>query len=354
MTQREDVQFTSGDDRISAWLYRPTGSGPAPLLVMAHGLGAVRTMRLDAYAERFSAAGYACLVFDYRNFGDSEGQPRQLIDIGMQLADWAAAVAYARTFPGIDHSRIALWGTSFGGGHVIATAARVPGIAAVVAQCPFTDGLASARTITNPLVTARITTRAVRDVIAARLGRPPVLVPTAGKPGEVALMNTPDAYPGYLRLVPKGAELCNEVTARIGLQVITYRPGRLTSKIACPILFCVCENDSVAPAAPTLRYAAKAPRGEVKTYAEGHFAIYVDAAFEQVVADQLAFLDKHLTSQPRGEARFGAAAVTPGWGRRQHSGTRCAAGLELKRLTAPAEPGCGSTRRGSARAVARC
>src|SRR6202034_3107778 len=156
MQQREDVQFASGDDRISAWLYRPTGSGPAPLLVMAHGLGAVRTMRLDAYAERFSAAGYACLVFDYRNFGDSEGQPRQVLDIDLQLADWAAAVAYARTLDGIDPDRIGLWGTSFAGGHVITTAARLPGIAAVVAQCPFTDGIASARTISSPWATARI------------------------------------------------------------------------------------------------------------------------------------------------------------------------------------------------------
>ena len=81
MAQREDVWFTSGTDRVSAWLYRPDSADPVPLLVMAHGLGAVRTMRLDAYAERFSAAGYACLVFDYRNFGDSEGEPRQLLDI---------------------------------------------------------------------------------------------------------------------------------------------------------------------------------------------------------------------------------------------------------------------------------
>ena len=73
-------------------------------------------MRLDAYAERFCAAGYACLVFDYRNFGDSEGQPRQLLDIGMQLADWAAAMAYAQTPGAIDQKRIGLWGTSFGGG----------------------------------------------------------------------------------------------------------------------------------------------------------------------------------------------------------------------------------------------
>jgi pimeloyl-ACP methyl ester carboxylesterase len=293
MTQREDVRFTSGGDRISAWLYRPERGGDAPLLVMAHGLGAVRTMRLDAYAERFSAAGYACLVFDYRNFGDSEGRPRQLLDIGMQLADWAAAVAHARTLDGIDRDRIGVWGTSFGGGHVIATAARVPGIKAAVAQCPFTDGLASVRTL-SPAVFGHVGVLAARDIIAARLGRPPVMIPAAGKPGEVALMNAPDVYPGYLRLVPEGQTVPNEVAARFALKVAAYRPGRLAAKVACPILFCVCEADSVAPAVPTLRYAAKAPRGEVRMYPEGHFEIYVGDAFERVVADQLAFLDRHL------------------------------------------------------------
>ena len=293
MTQREDVQFPSGGELVSAWLYRPPGSGPVPLLVMAHGLGAVRGMRLDAYAERFSAAGYACLVFDYRNFGDSEGFPRQLLDIGMQLADWAAAVSYARTLPGVDPDRIALWGTSFGGGHAIATAARLPGIAAAVAQCPFTDGIASARTL-SPWIFSRVGILAARDLVATRLGKPPVMVATVGRPGEVALMNAPDAYPGYLKLVPEGLDVPHEVAARIALKIMTYRPGRLTPKITCPILFCVCEADSVAPAAATLRYAGKAPRGEVKLYPEGHFAIYVDEAFERVVADQIAFLDKHL------------------------------------------------------------
>ncbi|HTQ21051.1 alpha/beta hydrolase [Mycobacterium sp.] len=297
MAHREDVQFRSGDDRISAWLYRPATAGDADvhLLVMAHGLGAVRTMRLDVYAERFSAAGYACLVFDYRHFGDSEGEPRQLLDIGMQLADWAAAVAYARTLDGIDDSRIGLWGTSFSGGHVIASAARLPGIAAAVAQCPFTDGFASIGAI-KPLTAVRMTAAALRDMLRARLGKPPLMIPTAGRPGEVALMTAPDAYSGYLGLVPDGVVLRNEVAARIGVKVLAYRPGRSAAKIACPILFCVCETDSVAPAGPTLRYAAKAPRGEINTYPEGHFAIYVDEAFERVVADQLAFLDKHLKS----------------------------------------------------------
>ena len=291
--QREDVWFNSGSDRISAWLYRPAGDRDAPLLVMAHGLGAVRTMRLDAYAERFREAGYACLVFDYRNFGDSEGAPRQLLDIRMQLQDWMVAVAYARTLPGIDPNRIGLWGTSFGGGHVIATAARLPGIAAVVSQCPFTDSIASLGAM-SPLISARITALAVRDLIGARLGRPPVMVQTAGRPGEVALMHAPDAYPGFLGLVPDGVEMRNEVAARIGLKLLPYRPGRLAAKVPCPILFCVCETDTVAPSGPTRRYAAAAPRGEIKLYPEGHFAIYVGDAFERVLADQLEFLQRNL------------------------------------------------------------
>jgi dienelactone hydrolase len=298
-THREDVWFNSGRDRISAWLYRPMTDGTndhVPLLVMAHGLGAVRTMRLDAYAERFRAAGYACLVFDYRNFGDSEGAPRQLLDIRMQLQDWTVAVAYARTLAGIDPDRIGLWGTSFSGGHVIATAARLPGIAAVVSQCPFTDSIASLGTL-SPLISARITAMATRDLVGARFGASPVMVPTAGNPGEVALMNAPDAYPGYLKLVPDGTELRNEVAARIGVTILPYRPGRLAAKVPCPILFCVCESDSVAPSGPTRRYAATAPRGEVKLYPEGHFEIYVGDAFERVIADQLEFLGRVLPTE---------------------------------------------------------
>jgi dienelactone hydrolase len=291
--RREDVWFNSGGDRISAWLYRPDGNGDTPLLVMAHGLGAVRTMRLDAYAERFAAAGYACLVFDYRNFGDSEGAPRQLLDIRMQLQDWTVATAFARTLPGIDPRRIGLWGTSFSGGHVIATAARVPGLAAVVSQCPFTDSFASFSTV-NPLVSARLTALAIRDLVTARFGGNPVMVKTVGHPGEVALMTSPDAYPGFLALVPDGVQIRNEVTARIGVKLLPYRPGRLAAKVACPILFCICENDTVAPSGPTRRYAALAPKGEVKLYPEGHFEIYVGDAFERVTTDQLEFLKRVL------------------------------------------------------------
>jgi len=97
MTSRGDIDFPSGrsGERCRAWLYSPEAA-QAPLVLMAHGLGAVKEMRLDAFAERFADAGLAALVFDYRHFGDSTGEPRQLIDIGKQHDDWRAAVAFAR------------------------------------------------------------------------------------------------------------------------------------------------------------------------------------------------------------------------------------------------------------------
>jgi pimeloyl-ACP methyl ester carboxylesterase len=273
-------------------LYLPAG-GPAPVIVMAHGLGAVRGMRLDAYAERFCAAGYACLVFDYRHFGDSDGQPRQLLDIGRQLDDWAAAIAYARSLKEVDSSRVVLWGSSFGGGHVIAAAARDGNITAVVSQCPFTDGPASVLAM-PPLASAKVSALALRDAIGARFGQAPVMVATAGPPGSTALMSAPDAEPGYLALVPATAPFSNEVAARIALGITFYIPGRKAAQVACPILFCICESDSVAPAKAALRHARKAPRGEIKLYPEGHFDIYVGDAFERIIADQIQFLNTHV------------------------------------------------------------
>ena len=296
MSERLEVHFPSGDAKCQAWLYLPEGPQPRPVIVMAHGLGGIRQMRLDAYAERFAAAGYACLVFDYRHFGASGGEPRQLLDIKLQLADWAAAIAYARSRADLDPARVVLWGTSFGGGHVIVAAARDGNVAATISQCPFTDGLASVLAM-DPRTSVKVTARAVRDLIAAGLGRPPVMVPTAGPPGSAALMTAPDAVPGYLGLVDdeaRAAGFDNQVAARVVLNIVRHRPGRKAKKVRCPILFAVCETDSVAPAKATLRHARTAPRGEIRLYPAGHFDIYLGDWFETNVTDQLAFLTSHV------------------------------------------------------------
>ncbi|MCG8611576.1 MAG: alpha/beta fold hydrolase [Pseudomonadales bacterium] len=284
------VEFRSGGERCAADLYIPDSDHRAPVIVMAHGLGGTRAMRLDAFAERFVAEGYACLVFDYRHFGESGGEPRQLLDIKKQLEDWKSAIRFARSLSRVDSNRLILWGTSFGGGHVLATAAQDRGIAAVISQCPFTDGLASSLTL-SPLTSLKLSTLAIRDRIGALFGAKPLMVTTAGQPGTLALMNAPDVVHGYAA-ISKGTNAPNYVTARFALDIVRYYPGRKTPKIQAPVLFCVCDTDTVAPSGATLRHAQRTPNKEIKRYADGHFEIYVGEAFERVVRDQISFLKK--------------------------------------------------------------
>ncbi len=225
MAEREDLTFESGGERCAAWLYRPEdgGGAGAPIVILAHGFAGTREARLWAYAERFRDAGFAALVFDYRYFGDSTGEPRQLLSIKRQLEDWKAAVEFARTLEGIDRSRIALWGSSFSGGHVVATAAEDSRIAAVISQTPFVDGAATLAQagVGNSL---RLTAAGLRDVARAATGREPYLVPAVAKPGELGAMTQPDSYDGYHGLFEPGVEFRNEFAGRAALLIGSYRP----------------------------------------------------------------------------------------------------------------------------------
>lgn len=293
---REDVTFDSHGTPCAAWLYRPSGAENPPIIVMAHGFAAIRVLRLDAYAERFAEAGYAVLVFDYRGWGDSAGQPRRVLDIGAQQQDWRAGVAYARGIENIDTSRVVLWGSSFGGGHALHLAAEDHDVAAVIAQVPHMSGPASAFS-QPPRLVARLVAAGLWDQVRALLGRQPYRVAAAGYPGDVAMMTSPDAAPMAIRLAgDRYDELLseNDVAARIALRVPFYSPGRRVHKITAPTLVQIAEGDTVTPFDVALKAARKIPRGEIRTYDCQHFEPYLEPHFDTVVADQLTFLAAHV------------------------------------------------------------
>jgi dienelactone hydrolase len=308
---RTDVTFTSTGADCAAWLYRPDGDGPHPIVVMAHGFSATRDQRLDAFAERYVEAGLGVLLFDYRYFGASGGEPRQLLDITAQLDDWRRAIAFARTIGWIDRDRVALFGSSFSGGHVVQLASEDSGIAATVSQCPFSDGLATLSVLGWGNV-ARLAGHAIVDQVGAWLGRPPHYIPAVAPPGGLAVMSTEDSQSGFDKITSAGTLWQNRVAARIGLHVGLYRPGTRASRVTCPALWSIADKDSLCPPGRTATLAAKAPRAEVIHYPEGHFDIYVGELFERAVSDQLGFLTRHLldgrshgTTAPT-EGRIGA------------------------------------------------
>ncbi len=293
---RHDTTFISEGDRCAAWLYRPDGVQNPPLVVMAHGFAAFRELRLDAYADRFARAGYAVLVFDYRFWGASDGEPRRILDIKAQQADWRAAVSYARSLDSVDTTRLVAWGSSFGGGHVLHLLAHDHELAAGIAQVPHVDGPASA--FAQPIgLVSRLFLAGVRDQVGAWFGAEPHRTAAVGRPGELAMMTSPGAMDLVEQMAADHREKLfteNNVAARIALRVPFYSPGRYASRITAPTLIQVARYDDVTPMDKALRVARRIPRGEALVYDCSHFEPYLEPHFEKFVSDQIDFLHRHV------------------------------------------------------------
>ena len=293
---RQNVEFESGGVTCRAWAYGFEANRPdaaTPCIVMGHGLGATRDCGLAPYAEKFAAAGFAVLVFDYRHFGASDGTPRQLVSISRQLEDWRAAIAFVRKQPQLDPDAVFLWGSSFSGGHVLVVAAADRRIAGVSAQGPMMDGLAAVFNIISYAGIGRalqLTALGLVDQVRAMSGLSPKLVPLVGPVGSCSVMATADAEPGYRSIAPP--DWRNEICARLALNLVFYRPKIHARRLACPILIRACETDSVAPssaAKDAARRAGALATLEIETV--GHFDIYNGQGFERGSSSQLAFFN---------------------------------------------------------------
>jgi uncharacterized protein len=295
------ISFDSGGVRCVGVHLRGDGDafagqdGSRPCVVMAHGFGGTIDSGLIPFAERFAEAGLDALAFDYRHFGASDGEPRQLLSIRGQLADYASAITFARSLDVVDPDRIVAWGSSYAGGHVIPVAVADGRVAAVISQVPAMDGVAtmmSAARNAGVLGVARLTAKGLADAFASLRGAEPVMAQAVGAPGSVAFMSTPDAEPGMHAIA--GPTWRNEIAARIALQACAYRPGLQADRLPCPILIQIADKDSVAPVKAAQDAAWRATgRAEVRTYPIRHFDIYAGEPFERAVADQLHFLRRH-------------------------------------------------------------
>jgi fermentation-respiration switch protein FrsA (DUF1100 family) len=316
--EREKVRFASGGEECAAWHY-PGNNGAC--VVMAGGFGVTKEPATDLFASRFTGAGFTVLAFDYRHLGESGGQPRQVVRVREQLADSLAAIRFAATLPGVDPARLALWGFSSSGGHALRLAATRTPLAAAIAQTPNADGLAVSRNAARhqkPLAMLGLAARGALDALGSLVGRPPLLVPLAGRPGTVAALTTPDTLDGDRALDPDGRypDWQREAAARSTLSLGVYRPGRHAHRTLIPLLVLVCEEDQSALPGPAIRAAKRAPHGELVRLPGGHYAPFLEG-HDRATEAELSFLRRHLlapaqeTTMPRSTSGRNDACVQP-------------------------------------------
>ena len=281
---RKDVEFKTEDNvTLRGWLYLPDAAkDPVPAIVMAHGYSAVKEMYLDKYAEVFATAGLGVLVYDNRNFGASDGEPRQEIDPWAQVRDYRDTITFASSLPEIDNTRIGVWGSSYSGGHALVVAAIDRRVKCVVSQVPLVTGLENARRLVRADIWATVREMFSKDRAARYAGKPPAMIPVVtppDKPFDPCALPTPDSWEWFTETQKlRAPSWKNEVTLRSVEMLHEYEPKVYIPAISpTPLLMIVGRTDHLTMVELALAAYEEALEPKKLVIMDGgHFGAYVE------------------------------------------------------------------------------
>lgn len=295
---REDISFKSKGLECRGWLYRPGNIEPDtkyPTIVMAHGFSAVKEQALPDVAEQFANAGFVVLVFDYRFFGDSEGEPRcQLFPLEM-VEDYRNAISWVSEHTNVDRDRIGIWGTSYSGGLVAYIGAIDKRAKAVVAQVPSIIGPDSRRKM-NPEKWKSIGEFLLQDRIArystGKINYMKVVAPE-GEPCMLPGKENHDAFMGMAGVAPNWR---NEITVESLEKIREFDPVSRIHMIAPRALLVIAaEEDNLIPVETVKDSYEKAlePK-DLIIYPVLHFEIYTDPWLSKAANVAIDWFKTHL------------------------------------------------------------
>ncbi len=280
---RRDIEFDAEGVTLRGWFYPADGPGAsAATVVLAHGFSAVKEMYLDDYAAVFAAAGLNALVFDNRNFGASDGEPRQEIDPWAQVRDYRHAITYATTLPEVDSNRIGIWGSSYSGGHVLVVAAVDRRVKAVVSQVPMVSGHDNVRALVRADFIAGFREMFDADRLARFQGQPPAMVPVVAEdPLAPSALPTADSWQWFTETGHSRAPSWkNECTLRSVEMFTEYEPLTYLPYISpTPLLMLPAIGDHLTPSELAIAAfdTAHEPK-KLQILPGGHFDAYVKGA----------------------------------------------------------------------------
>ena len=292
-----EVSFISGNTLVRGWLYKPvqTTAQKMPVVVMAPGFSGIKECSYQHFAKNFAQAGLAVLLFDYPNFGESEGLPRQEIDPWVQVQAYRDAISYAASLDILDASRIGVWGGSYSGGHALVVSALDKRIKCMVAMTPFISGNyywqnmpASSRTFLGQQFNT--------DRLSRLKGGKPALIPVvSNNPNEFCAISGKNAFAFVESFKIIAPTYINQVTLKSLEMQLGYEPGIYTQYIdTIPKLFIIAKNDGMVPEALIQETFDKASEPKQLEFIDGHhFSPYTD---QLDVASALAsqWFKKHL------------------------------------------------------------
>ncbi|XID74346.1 alpha/beta hydrolase [Alkanindiges sp. WGS2144] len=274
----------------AATLHTPLGADKKqyPAILMLGGWGSIQQALTLPYINQFVQAGFAVMEFDYPGWGLSGGWPRQDINPWKRVKAANAALAHLKGQAQVDAHAIYLWGTSFGGGHVVDLASQHPDLQGAIIQVPMLDGLATVRAVPFTKL-AKFISLGFIDLMKPGS---PIHIRTLSEAGEFGSMDRDKAWEALQTALKAhdGKKYDNRVTARSLLTVSFYRPWKKLKDIKIPMLIIGATRDTVAPFVPEKIKSAGNPLLQVIEMDADHFDPYFEPYFPKTVGYQLSFL----------------------------------------------------------------
>jgi fermentation-respiration switch protein FrsA (DUF1100 family) len=297
---RQDVEFNAEGTTLRGWWFTPeAGAGPYPTVVATHGFGATKEMGIAAFAEAFAAAGMACLVYDHRNLGASDGEPRQEIDPWAQVADYRHAITYVSGLDEADADRIGIFGTSYSGGHVIAVAAWDRRVKCVYSQVPHLSGALSSARLVRSDKKLDYHARFEEDRARRFAGEEPARIQMMnGDPDGEAAMPNREGSAWFAGIDPDDLEgFRNDVTLRSIEMFWEYEPALLVDQVSpTPLMMVVMDEDVLTQTDAAYRtYELALQPKRLVSLPGGHFEIY-NRHLEKALELSASFFAEHLVS----------------------------------------------------------
>lgn len=276
----ERVSFFSEGARLQGFLHRPDDDRrPLPFIVQGPGwLGLADAKLYQPYHEAFTAAGFAVLIFDYRGFGESEGD-RGTISPAWQLEDWRNAIAYMRGREDVEAAQAAIFGSGgTGGGNAVLVAAHEPTARATISQVPVADG----RDWLHRMRVEHEWVSFLASVEAERRDRARTGSGRLVHPREGIMIETPERRASALKS-DVDARIPSAVPLASAHGILEYRPLDVAGRVNGLMVIGVAD-DAVTPTdhAVALYEAASRPKKLVIQRNTTHYAAYKQYAAEVI------------------------------------------------------------------------
>ncbi len=307
-TSQETVKFNSCGDTVVGILTRPkSAKGNVPLVIMAGGWCYTKEIVMPYYAESFHDIGCATLRFDYRNFGESTGEPRQHIDPWGQIEDYRNALSYAESLSGIDHKRTGIWGISYSGGHVLVVAAIDPRPAFAISTIPVVDGFQTMRRCHGESRFALLNKMILEDRRKRQKGEKPGMMPMSStKPfEELSAWPFPHVFTGFQAIKEKEAPRHEHRNTIESVELLmNYKVAPFCERIVeTPVMMTLAAGDNItsmdleaeafnAITNPNKTYTAVRGVDHMSLYTNRDHLAKVGVVQQAWLKDQLAMLGK--------------------------------------------------------------